>query len=146
MYLQTHETNIGAGTQMRLEMGTDSGRDSETNATEAKALLQQALGEAQSLADYRFSSGKQIGDFVFDFYCESLNLVIAVDPSSDIVNLHREQFLKERRMSFLRFEAEQVSCKTDTVLSTIAWFISRYEKLNRLGSLSTPRPAMAIAC
>lgn len=136
MYLQTHE-KMG-GTQLELSMG---GKEPS-----AKVVLEQALNKSAALAAYSFTSGKVFGDFVLDFYCAPLNLVIAVDPASDIVNLHREKFLKERGMSFLRFEAEQVRSKTDTVLSTIAWFISRYEKLNRLSSLSAPRPAMAIAC
>jgi len=116
------------------------------NRLGAKLVLEQALNKAPSLAAYSFISQKHLEGFVLDFYCEALNLVIAVDPPSDIVNLNREQFLKERGMSFLRFETDQVSTKTDTVLHTIAWFISRYEKLNRLSSLSAPRPAMAIAC
>jgi len=147
MYLQTHETNIGAGAQMKMDLS--EGLQAPLAISTLKEKLSQALSNSQSLAAYQFNSEKRVGGFVLDFYCESLNLAIAVDPHSsnggDIINLHREKFLKERRMSFLRFDTEQVSSKIETVLQTIAWFISRYEKLNRLNSLA-PRPAMAIAC
>ena len=78
---------------------------------------------------------KPIGDYIVDFYCSKLKLVIEIDGESHSEKSKEDQ-IRQRRLeslglSFLRFYDSDVKKNLDGVLITIQNWIEKFE-LNNL--------------
>ena len=77
---------------------------------------------------------KPIGDYIVDFYCSKLKLVIEIDGESHS-NKTKEDQIRQRRieslgLSFLRFYDLDVKKNLDGVLITIEHWIEKFELNN----------------
>ena len=97
------------------------------NLTSAEAILWQALRNKQ-LEGLRFRRQHPVGNFILDFYCPSLKLVIEVDG-----NIHRDRInyddartnkLAEYGYTVLRFSNERVIGDLPGVLAEIKQVVS----------------------
>ena len=110
-------------------------RKLRNNSTLGEVLLWQSLKAAQ-LKGYKFNRQKPLGNYIVDFYCKRLNLVIEVDGSSHwsedaVVNDRiRQEILEDMGLRFLRFEDVDVRKNMPLVLHTILQFIEEFEKEN----------------
>ena len=79
----------------------------------------------RSIPEIRFRRQHSIGDYIVDFVCLKLNLIIEVDgayhnePQQQQEDAIRSQFLREQGFIILRFTNEQVLYDTDSVVQTI---------------------------
>lgn len=95
------------------------------NSTWGEVLLWKEL-RAGSLKGYRFNRQKPIHNYVVDFYCKKMNLVIEVDGSvhdrmtAGIHDQERQKILERMGLSFLRFNNQDV-------LQNISWFVAEIE-------------------
>ena len=89
-------------------------RELRNNSTLGEILLWNQL-KAGKMLGYKFNRQKPLGNFIVDFYCKKLNLVIEVDGYSHNdkyeKDIDREKELIKMGMSILRFTEQR--CRKD---------------------------------
>jgi len=109
------------------------------NSTKAEIILWQKLKRKQ-MYGYDFHRQKPIDNYILDFYCYELNLVIEVDGySHEFLEVYQKDIIKEKKMlelgiNVLRFTDNQVLKDTENVLRAIEFYIENFEK-------HTPNPS-----
>ena len=61
---------------------TNLARENRKNPTAAESKMWNEVLRMRHLADYKFSRQKPLADFIVDFYCSALHLVIEIDGDS----------------------------------------------------------------
>ena len=94
-------------------------RDLRSNSTISEIILWQHIKNKQ-FHGLDFDRQKIIGDYIVDFYCSSLNLVIEIDGMSHIDkrddDLLRDKFLIDLGLYVLRLDDEMVRSNLDKAL------------------------------
>lgn len=107
-------------------------RQLRNNSTLGEILLWKQL-RAGSMRGYTFNRQKPLDNYIVDFYCKPLNLVIEVDgsyhlePAQRVKDNARQIILEGMGLSFLRFAEMQVRMDMNLVLHEIENYISTYE-------------------
>ncbi|MBI4932130.1 MAG: endonuclease domain-containing protein [Bacteroidetes bacterium] len=113
-------------------------RELRNNSTLGEILLWNQL-KAGKMLGHKFNRQKPLGDYIVDFYCKKLNLVIEVDGYSHQFktkkDLKRDKDLNEMGLSVLRFIEQQ--CKKDmlNVVRAIETWIEENQNTNPPASL-----------
>ena len=108
-------------------------RELRNNATEGEIILWQRLKNSQMMG-YDFDRQKPIDQFIVDFYCKSLALVIEVDGSvhdskaAQSYDLERQTRLEGLGLQFLRFSDNEVRNHPNRVCQTIAQWIVKHRQ------------------
>ena len=105
-------------------------RQLRKSATIGEAILWRYLKKRQILG-YDFHRQKPIGEYIVDFYCPQLKLVIEIDgyshnfrtPSDE----EKEKFLAKLGVKLLRFLEKDVRYNTESVISVIKSWIEKNE-------------------
>ena len=98
------------------------------NSTLGEILLWKKLRNKQMLG-YDFHRQKPLDQFIVDFFCHELNLVIEIDGSSHEADeaqekdAARQKRLESLGVKFLRFKESDVKKDMRTVLETIEHWI-----------------------
>jgi very-short-patch-repair endonuclease len=96
------------------------------NSTLSEILLWQKL-RAGNMMGFKFNRQKPLGNYIIDFYCKPLNLVIEIDGSSHDdkyeEDLRRQKKLEQLGVRFLRFTDLQVKNDMNNVLRAIEIWI-----------------------
>ncbi|NQU27444.1 MAG: endonuclease domain-containing protein [Candidatus Marinimicrobia bacterium] len=102
-------------------------RNLRNNSTLAEVLLWNQLKQRQVLG-YQFMRQKPIANFIVDFFCSNLKLVIEVDGESHYKRDHqdqqRQQYLESLGLTVLRFDNDQIKQDLNGVLETIHRWIN----------------------
>lgn len=99
-------------------------RDLRSNMTDAEQLLWQRLRRKQILG-LQFYRQKPILNFIVDFYCAAVNLVIECDGGQHytedglLADQIRDQALSELGLMVLRFSNRQILTETNAVVEFI---------------------------
>ena len=113
-------------------------RNLRNNSTLSEVLLWNEL-KAGKLKKYKFRRQKPLGNFVVDFYCKDLNLVIEIDGSSHIHNelkdIKRQETLEKFNLNFLRFDDIQIKQALNYVIDEILLYIEKFESHNNQSPL-----------
>jgi len=110
-------------------------RQLRNNSTKSEIKLWTYLNR-QQLDGYKFSRQKPIGDFIADFYCNKLKLVIEIDGSShDSIKVQKKDKLKEKYLheigfQVLRFRGYDVFNNIEGVVQSIRECILEFEKIH----------------
>ncbi len=103
-------------------------RELRNNSTLAEVLLWNQL-KARKMRGYQFMRQKPIGNYIVDFFCSKLKLVIEIDGDSHSnkqdYDLKRQQELEALGLSFLRFYDRDVKQNMSGVLQTIEDWIEK---------------------
>ena len=114
-------------------------RDLRKNATLAEVLLWNELKNRQ-FCNLDFDRQKIIGNYIADFYCPSLKLVIEVDGNSHdnklSYDLVRDDYFKFHGLNVIHFSDNDVKHNMGVVLEYIGRFITTTPSLR-----DTPSPA-----
>lgn len=108
-------------------------RQLRSNSTLAEVLLWQQLRAGQ-IRGYKFNRQRPLGNYIVDFYCKPLNLVIEVDGESHfhedapIRDAERQALLESMGLKFLRFDDLDVKKNMAYVLGEIDHFINEVER------------------
>ena len=103
------------------------------NSTKSEIKLWNYL-KGKQLKGYDFHRQKPINDYIVDFFCNKLKLVIEIDGYA---HSFEETFERDRKkvkrlnelgLTVLRFSDEDVLNNIEGVLSVIGNFIKEYEK------------------
>ena len=101
------------------------------NSTLAEILLWNEL-KARRIKGYKFMRQKPIENYIVDFFCSRLKLVIEIDGSSHNDKLKRDRIRQEKLESLglnvLRFQEVTVKENISGVLKAIELFIEENEK------------------
>ena len=105
-------------------------RDLRSNMTDAEQLLWQRLRRKQILG-LPFYRQKPILNFIVDFYCSAVNLVIECDGAQHytedgrLADQIRDQALSDLGLVVLRFSNRQILTETDAVVEQIYWLVKQ---------------------
>lgn len=108
-------------------------RKLRNNSTLGEILLWKQL-RAGSMMGYTFNRQKPLNNYIVDFYCKPLRLVIEVDggyhfeEEQKILDKERQSVLEEMGLNFLRFHDEEIRKDMDVVLRKIKEYMERYGK------------------
>lgn len=109
-------------------------RNLRNNSTLAEVLLWNEI-KAGKIRGYKFNRQKPLGNYIADFYCKKLNLVIEIDGSSHIGNeehdIKRQIHLENFKLNFLRFEDIEIKQSLSNVINEIEEYIDEFEKLKK---------------
>lgn len=91
-------------------------RELRNNQTSAEKKLWEEVLCLDSFRGYRFLRQKPIDNYIVDFYCAKLKLVIEIDGDS---HASTRDFDEERTKTFERYELRVIRFANDTVLNDI---------------------------
>ncbi|MDN3690043.1 endonuclease domain-containing protein [Cyclobacterium jeungdonense] len=110
-------------------------RELRSHSTLSEVLLWQKL-RARQFRGYAFNRQKPLGDYIVDFYCKRLQLVIEIDGDSHfhdesvLEDLKRQLVLEKMGLCFLRFLDGDVKKSMPSILQEIGVFIDKWEVEN----------------
>lgn len=99
------------------------------NQTKAEAIIWQCLRNRNFL-NLKFRRQYSVGVYVVDFYCPSLRLAIEIDGDSHfteqakIYDKHREEYIKQFNIKFIRFTNDDVFNNLEGVLKHLTLTLS----------------------
>jgi len=100
------------------------------NSTLSEVLLWDYL-RAKKMKGYKFNRQKPLLNYIVDFYCKELNLVIEIDGDSHNykykADVKRQKELEKYNLYFLRFDDIDVKKDIDNVLREIEFWIDGYK-------------------
>ena len=114
-------------------------RELRNKSTLSEVLLWNQL-KARKMKGYQFMRQKPIDDFIVDFFCSKLNLVIEIDGESHDNKISEDQ-IRQRKLetlglSVLRFNDKDVKRNLRGVLTALENWIDNFE--NKQYSNTTP--------
>lgn len=105
-------------------------RNLRNNSTMAEVLLWNKL-KARQMLDYQFMRQKPIGNYIVDFYCSKLKLVIEIDGTSHrfkfTEDAERQGWLEDLGIAVLRFDDLDIKKEMDNVLGIIEYWILNHQ-------------------
>lgn len=108
-------------------------RELRKKGTLSEVLLWNMVG-GKKIKGYQFMRQKPIGDYIVDFFCSKLKLVIEIDGISHNEKFEsdqiRQQELEALGLSVLRFYELDVKENIHAVAQVIEDWIEKYEKKN----------------
>ena len=107
-------------------------RKLRNNSTLSEILLWDELKNRKMLG-YRFLRQKPIGEYIVDFFCNKLGLVIEIDGDSHNEesfdrDMKRQKWLESIGLEVLRFDDLEVKKDMDNVLMAIEGWIRNLEE------------------
>ena len=115
----------------------DLSRQLRNNSTLSEVLLWNQIKASQMLG-YQFNRQKPLNNYIVDFYCKKLNLVIEIDGNShgfeDIYpnDIKRQSILESMNLVFLRFDDLEIKRDIMNVLQVIEDYIQNFESVHSI--------------
>ncbi len=107
-------------------------RELRKEGTKGEALLWKKVLRARSMEGYQFNRQYPIGDYIVDFICRKLKLVIEIDGSSHLMkgqeDRKRQDDLERGGYKILRFTENEVVYRIDDVIKDICIAIKALEE------------------
>jgi very-short-patch-repair endonuclease len=107
-------------------------RKLRNNSTLAEVLLWNEL-KGKKMKGYQFMRQKPIGNYIVDFYCSKLKLIIEIDGCSHNEKYEedktRQEYLENLGLTIMRFDDMIVKKEMDNVLLAIENWIENFEKV-----------------
>jgi very-short-patch-repair endonuclease len=98
-------------------------RELRKHGTKGEALLWKKVLRARGMEGYQFNRQLPIGEYIVDFICRRLNLIVEIDGSSHISkgaeDLKRQEFLEKQGYVIMRFTEQAVVYRIDDVVKDI---------------------------
>jgi len=111
-------------------------RNLRSKSTLSEVLLWNKL-KARQMMGYQFMRQKPIENYIVDFFCSKLKLIIEIDGSSHHgkakYDLHRQKELESLGLNVLRIDDMDVKMEMNKVLVTIQYYIEEFERINSIG-------------
>jgi very-short-patch-repair endonuclease len=102
------------------------------SGTKGEAMLWRDVLKSRQHWTYQFNRQFIIGDYIVDFICRSLKLIIEIDGSSHFAkgeeDYTRQMYLESKGYILLRFSESQVVYRIDDVVAEIDYAIKCLEE------------------
>ncbi len=101
--------------------------------TKAEACLWKYVLRARKMKGYQFRRQRPVLNYIADFMCKELKLIIEVDgithhyPDTQLNDRIKQKELENSGLTVLRFEDDDVLTAIDSVTSEIEEWIEKYE-------------------
>ena len=99
------------------------------HSTKSEIILWYYLKGKQRLG-FDFHRQKPLDNYIVDFFCSELNLIIEIDGKSHDFkqekDIHRQKILESYGLNFLRFSDDEVKNDVEGVVKSIDIFIGIY--------------------
>ncbi len=109
-------------------------RDLRKNGTKGEALLWRDVLKAKQNWPYQFNRQLIIGNYIIDFICRKLKLIIEIDGSSHFAkseeDYNKQIFLENLGYTILRFPEYLVVYRIDEVITEIDYAVKCLEQQN----------------
>lgn len=108
-------------------------RNLRNNSTAGEILLWKQL-RAGKIKGFTFNRQKPLNNYIVDFYCKPLKLVIEVDggyhfeKEQRILDAERQKILEDMGVSFLRFHDEEIKKDMEVVLRRIEQYVDVFKE------------------
>jgi very-short-patch-repair endonuclease len=108
-------------------------RDLRNNSTLSEILLWKKL-KGKTFFGYDFHRQKPLLEYIVDFYCAELNLIIEIDgkyhdhPDIYYKDIKRQQELEQYDLHFLRFTEKEIKQQMTSVLRAIEIYITEFKE------------------
>ena len=107
-------------------------RELRKNSTLSEVLLWEEL-KSRKMLGYKFLRQKPIGNYIVDFFCNKLKMVIEIDGDLHTeekfeYDINRQKWLESSGVNVLRFDDLEVKKDMDNVLSAIEGWIVDWEE------------------
>lgn len=108
-------------------------RKLRNNATKAERVLWHSLSGKQCFG-YDFHRQKPLGNYIVDFFCQELMLVIEVDGVShnqrsvQVKDRRKEEFLESLGITVIRFKDDEIYPENRDALRAIEEYVLSFEK------------------
>ena len=107
-------------------------RELRIEGTKGEAMLWFNALKTRKMYGYQFNRQHPIGEYIVDFICRKLNLIIEIDGSSHLSkSVHdrtRQNFLEGLGYVVLRFSEAEVVYRLDEVAEKICYAVESLEK------------------
>ena len=119
-------------------------RELRNNSTPAEIRLWSELLRARRMLGYQFLRQRPVLNYIADFMCKELMLIIEVDGVSHDdekqwqKDMLRQKELEDYGFTVLRFSDEDVMNDIDNVERVLLWWIENHPPTNRLSADSRP--------
>ncbi|HXE96156.1 MAG TPA: endonuclease domain-containing protein [Dongiaceae bacterium] len=112
---------------------TTLARENRSNPTAAENRIWQKILRMRQFADYKFLRQKPVGDYIVDFYCAGLQLVIEIDGDShaetEEYDAERTLFLNSLGLRVIRFSNDDVLRNIDGVYEELSRIIAEINRV-----------------
>jgi very-short-patch-repair endonuclease len=109
---------------------TERERENRKNATKAESKIWHEVLRMRQFADYKFLRQKPIDNYIVDFYCSELHLVIEIDGDShaetDGYDAVRTDVLESLGLHVIRYTNDEVLENIDGVYDDLSKRLSSY--------------------
>ena len=106
-------------------------RELRKHGTKGEALLWKKVLRARNMEGYQFNRQLPIGNYIVDFICRKLNLIIEIDGSSHhsrgAEDIYRQVTLEQQGYVIIRFTEQEVVYRIDDVVKDIYTMIKSLE-------------------
>jgi very-short-patch-repair endonuclease len=110
-------------------------RTLRTEGTKGEAMLWFFALKARKMYGYQFNRQCPIGDYIVDFICRKLNLIVEIDGNSHFSmsesDRKRQDHLEGLGYQVLRFSEAEVVHRLDDVIGTISYAVETLEHNNK---------------
>ena len=117
---------------------TERARENRKNPTKAESKIWNEVLRMRQFADYKFLRQKPIDNYIVDFYCSELRLVIEIDGDSHAETIkydaERTRVLQSSGLTVVRYTNDDVICNIQGVYEDLS------EKIGKLTSLQHLTP------
>ena len=104
--------------------------------TKGEAILWKKVLKARQMKGYQFNRQFPIDNYIVDFICRKLNLIIEIDGSSHIgksvEDFNRQKYLEDLGYTLLRFSETMVIFRIDDVVAEIDYAMECLEEAGNL--------------
>jgi len=107
-------------------------RELRKRGTKGEAILWKKVLRARSMNGYQFNRQMPIGNYIVDFICRRLHLIIEIDGTSHIAkgaeDRKRQDELEKLGYTVIRFKENEVVHRIDDVVRDICSVVEMLEK------------------
>ena len=113
----------------------DFSRQLRNNSTFGEIILWNRL-QGRGMMGYQFNRQKPLDNYIVDFYCHALNLVIEIDgryhfsEETCVSDEQRENILQQKGLHLLRFSETEARYHRENVMRAIENYILDFEERN----------------
>ena len=109
-------------------------RENRNNPTKAESRIWQEVLRMRQIAEYKFLRQKPVGDYIVDFYCSGLQLVIEIDGDSHAetaeYDAERTLFLNSLGLRVIRFSNDDVLRNIEGVYDELSKTIAAIKRVS----------------